>query len=63
MGYQGEKDMRIKSGSLISIGVAALFLSLLSKIIRNSEKREELKYWIEYHANKLGLLETEKHKN
>jgi hypothetical protein len=55
--------MRIKSLRLVSIGAAAVFLGLLSKFILNREKMEELKYWLEYHKNKLGTLETEKHKN
>jgi hypothetical protein len=51
--------MRIKSTYLIFFG-AIVFLSLLSKFVINREKREELRYWLEYYANKFGVLETKK---
>jgi hypothetical protein len=54
--------MRIKLGSFVSIGVVALVIGLFSMFIRNSENRDELKYWLEYHSNRLGILEKE-HKN
>lgn len=55
--------MKIRYGHLFTFGASVIFLSLLSKFILDREKREELKYWLEYHKNKLGTLETEKHRN
>lgn len=28
---------------------------LLKHLVFNKEKREELRYWLEYHANRLGI--------
>lgn|GEM_PF-4213899 len=51
--------MKIKTRNPLSIGTMTLFLELISKSILKSEKREEMKYWLEYHANRLGILKTE----
>jgi hypothetical protein len=50
---------QIKYRYLIFLGA----FILLSKFILNRDEREELKYWLEYYANKFGLIEAKKRLN
>jgi hypothetical protein len=54
---------QIKYQYLIFLGAFILLMSLLSKFVLNRDKKEELKYWLEYYANKFGLIETKKSLN
>jgi hypothetical protein len=54
--------MRFRYRHLILFGIFAVFLSLLRKFVFERDKQEELRYWLEYYANRLGLIEVEKSK-
>ncbi len=55
--------MMIKSGRLFKLGAVTILVGAMAKIILQSEKGEEVRYWLEYHANRLGIFETEKQEN
>ena len=55
--------MMIKSGRLFKLGAATVLVGAITKLVLQSEKGEEMRYWLEYHANRLGIVETRTQEN